>query len=126
MGNASAGSIAADAQLRLDSPSSTVSGAMVSIAQQSANAVGNYVGVSFGSPAVIADKYQPAVLYFTLAEASQLMSLTGAKKGYSLGELSVDENGAGGATDSAAQYHREKAQAELRSLGQTTNHYRTY
>lgn len=126
MGTWSIGSVANAVHAFVDNvPTAMSGGQMIDLADRSREYVQNFTGVTIGSDS-IPIKYQSPILNLTIAEVVQAQAVFGSNKGYSLGDLSVEADGTGGASTATAEYFRDKAMRELASLGMRVDRYRTY
>lgn len=107
----------------VDNVPTGISGALPFIANTSLKYCEHYSGQLIGSNA-IPEKFQGPILNLTISKVVGLMTVVGADKGFSLGDLSVDGN-AGAATELAKTY-RELAMEELRRIGGTSRYARTW
>lgn len=120
------GSVATSVLLLVDNVPTRLSGAPLELmADQNRKYVEKRLGVSIGSNAIV-DAYQGPILHLTVADTSSQMSLEGSDKGYKLGDMTINNQGAGGSTDTVSDFWRMKAESELRACGFTARSGRTY
>jgi len=119
------GSVGSVAINFFDNVPTHISGVLPVMADMSRVKVQNYTGVTIGSNS-ITEAYQPAILYFTLAQAAQMLAVEGSDKGYSIGDLSIEAGGTSSAPEAVANRYEKMAEQELKALGKKASYYRTY
>lgn len=125
MGLWNLGSIGDQVYNSVDNIPTTISGLLPAISYAAVQKVQNYTGQTVGSVG-IAEKYQPALTYFAMADALMRMSTQGADvSSISLGDFSVSK-GASSNIVSAAESYEKRAKDELKVLGFGTRWGRTY
>ena len=116
MGLWNLGSIATAVLDRTDNVSTTVSGALVQIADEERLFAEEFTGLTIGSVG-IAEKFQPALVQLTQANTLNLMQLTGGDfSETTLGEFKV-KKGADSNLSAAARPLHDDALMKLKALG---------
>lgn len=119
------GSIANFVYNIVDNVPTGISGNLIGIAEQQKFVVEQYTGDSIDSNS-IAEKYQPAIIDFTISESLKLMETLGADvSSISLGDLSISK-GANSALMSVSQKFKESGMEKLKQLGEKVNFYRAF
>lgn len=96
---------------------------LVQIVDNARIRVENYTGISIGSTA-IAEKYQPAILDFSRAEAMRYISIQGGDFGtITLGPFSMRKGQPSNITDAAIKFD-EMGMQKLKELGRQMNFVR--
>jgi len=112
------GSIATRVLNRVDGISTTISGALIDIADEQRLFMEEYTGLTIGSVG-IAEKYQPALIDLTTAKTLDMMQLEGGDfSSLSLGDFSV-EKGTDSNLNTAGTIVRKDAMEKLKRLGST-------
>ena len=110
------GSIADRILARVDNVPDNVSGALLDIVDEQRLYMEEYTLLSIGSTA-IAEKFQPALIQFSIAETMNQMQLTGADvTSIKLGEFSTKKGGESNLSTSAKAV-RADAEEKLKRLG---------
>ena len=123
MGIYNLGSLAVDA-LELVTVSDNISGTMLKVAHRAVLHAENYTGQAIGSVA-IAEKYQPALIDLTIAEALKASEgESSSQESIRLGDWHI-KSSTGGESSSSSSY-REDGESKLRELGHKVRAFRTY
>ena len=117
MSIASIGSLADRIQGRIDDIPTSISGAvLIEMVDERRIFVEQYTGDSIGSTA-IAEKYQPAIISFTITDLLQNMMLVGGDfSSATLGDFSINKGQGGNLSDAAGMWER-KGIKQLKVLG---------
>lgn len=119
------GSVGSAVLILVDNVPTSLSGALVDMADMSRSYVEKRTGVTIGSTS-ISDPYRAPILHRTVADTVSQMALQGSDRGYKLGDLSVNDAGASSSNSSVADFYNQKAEDELRAIGFSVRQGRTY
>jgi len=110
------GSVATEVLTLVDNVPTSISGALLGIADRKRVFSERYTNLTIGSTA-IAEDYQAAILYLTIADVTGLMELQGVDAtSYSLGDLSLSK-GKGSNTDTTSDKFEALGMKELEQIG---------